>query len=482
MSEHGEYEWDYSDCCDYNDYDSSGMEDYRLYIPKEEAVGVKIAKGLFTVIGVTGKLAINMLKLSGKAALGMCKIIEAEHKRRTAERIRREEATRKKTISNSDELLKEVLDNINRIESVRSRMPTQSNNNEINQMMNAIKLLREKNISASSLDQANAVNVEICMLAKSSENMRHKEYEAYRRFLDVNAENTKKSILPIIDVVTSEINKLDHDPSRLLIEDEVNLLKRDLKGIQSQVDDHLYDEARIAASDIRKNLDSAISLFKRKKSIYLKYVALDDKLKDTLASKVIETWVGDKIRKLQEIALAAQGEIALDKAFDENRYTAQLSTSEQQLGILLQESDEKQENELARQYLIKNIVEALKDAKMAVAAPKLYGGRDGDVVLEASRSGKVRKQSLTIVVDHDCHIRMDTDGGDPNDVSRIKEAMLDKTKERNVACRQVKQEIMEFIAQKGFPLKEVTHEWHPPEKIAKGERGNPWGKPQYLSK
>jgi len=479
MSEHGEIDIDYGD---YYDYDSSGMEDYRVYRTQEESFGVKIAKGLFTVIGVTGKLAVNMLKLTGKAALGMCKIIEAEHKRRTAERIRREEETRKNTISNSDELLKEVIDNINRIDSVRSKMPAQSNNNEINQIMAAIKQLRDKNISANSLDQANAVNVEIGMLAKSSETMRHKEYEAYRRFLDMNTENNKRGILSILDVVTSEIDKLVHDPSRLFIEDEVKLLKRDLKRVQAQVNAHLYDEAKSAASEMRKNLSSTISLFKSKKSVYLQYVAFNDKLKDTLASKVIEAWVGDKIRKLQESTLATQGKIAHDKAFDENRYTAQLLTNEQQLGILLHESDEKQENELARQYLIRNIVEALKDAKMDVARPKLYGARDGDVVLEASRPGQVRRQSLTMVVDHDCHIRIDSDGGDPNDISRIKEAIFDKTKERNVACRQVKQEIMEIIAQKGFPLKENAQEWHPPEKIAKGERVNPWEEPQDMRK
>jgi hypothetical protein len=468
MSEHGDYDIDYGDC--YDDNDCGGMEDWRVYRTKEDTTGVKIAKGLFTVIAVTGKLAVQMLSLTGKAALGMCKIIEAEHKRRTAERIRREEETRKKTISCNDELLKEVVDNLNRVESVRSKMPAQTSNSEINQMVAAIKELRDRNISANSLDQANAVNVEIGTLAKSCESMRHKEYESYQKFLDMNTENNKRAILSILVVVTSEIDKLVHDPSRLFIEDEVALLNRDLKKIQSQVDDHLYDEAKSEASKIHKHLDSTISIFKRKKSVYLQYVAFNDKLKDIMVSKVIEAWVGDKIRKLQKSILATQGKIAHDKVFDENRYTALLLTNEQQLRLLLNESDEKQENELARQYLIRNIVEALKDAKMDVATPKLSGGRDGDVVLEASRSGRVRKQSLTMLVDHDCHIRMDSDGGDPNDVSRIKEAMFDKTKERNVACRQVKQEIMAFIAQKGFPLKEVRQEWHPPEKIAKGRK------------
>lgn len=480
MSEHGEFEMDYSDC--YDDADCSGMEDYRDYGHKEETVGVKIAKGLFTVIGVTGKLAVQMLSLTGKAALGMCKIIEADHKRRTTERIRREEETRKKTISYNDELLKEVADNLNRVETIRSKMPTQTSNSEINQMVSAIKELRDRNISANCLDQANVVNVEIGMLAKSSESMRYKEYEAYRRFLDMNTENNKRAILSILDVVMSEIDRWTHDPSRLFIENEVNLLNRDLKRIQSQVDAHLYDEAKSAASEIRKNLNSIISLLKRKKSVYLQYVAFNDNLKEILASKVIEAWVGDKIRKLQESIMATQGKIIHDKVFDENRHTAQLLTNEQQLRLLLNESDEKQENELARQYLIRNIVEALKEARMDVATPKQYGGRDGDVVLEASRSGKVRNQSVRIEVDQDCHIRMDSDGGDPNDIPRIREAKLDKTKERNVACRQVTQEIMELIAQKGFPQKKVKREWHPPNTIITDAKHDPWKNPHPIRK
>ncbi len=89
---------------------------------------------------------------------------------------------------------------------------------------------------------------------------------------------------------------------------------------------------------------------------------------------------------------------------------------------------------------------------------------------------------MTIQIDSDCIIRTEIDGGDSNDVSRIIEAKLDKSKELNVACRKVTQELLDLIRQKGFPLEETNHEWHNPERIAEGERLNPWQEPYDASK
>jgi len=432
---------------------------------------------------------LGILRLSAKAAKGMYNIIEKEHQRRVEAEKERKIIERNNLQRHNSETLKEVINTINGVQEIMRQIQSTGKGNQnthtafVKQSSFEVQRLTSKNASIRNTEEANAVRVEIDHLLQESEKFRRKAHEQHVNLLLMQENDTIKETIKTVILVKHEIEKMKSDPLSMMVDEDIKPLSEGVRRAQALIDAKSYDKSKDITDELKIKIEKTIKIFKQKKSTYLQISVFIDKLKGYISDNVIRFWVGDKMNALQKDCEVLRAEITKDKTYNDKKYISRIQAYDQDSQQLLAEAAEKQENELARGYLVNNfMLPAMKEAKFDAASPKLHGGRDGKVVLIGSRAGLIREQTVTIQIDSDCIIRTEIDGGDSNDVSRIIEAKLDKSKELNVACRKVTQELLDLIRQKGFPLEETNHEWHNPERIAEGERLNPWQEPYDASK
>lgn len=408
--------------------------------------------------------------ISSRSSKQINDVKKEEHKRRERLRQEREERNRQDTIDQNKQKGAQLSAYVDK---VLARKDLKDFLNE-----SSIQELKEKLIQLLSDNEKNPRLNEVSKLSKGIEQISKKidaeERKAEQRLSDyiIKQEKEKgKKSREMIAVINEQFNELQKREGAELIQDNIQNFQNELDSIKHAENIKNHDLIIEKAEKIGKMYTEACQLRDRKKDISEKMQGMLKNIEDQSNDQVVQTWVGQELNQLKQHVLNSMSSLPADHHID--KYEQNLNDFAEIFDRLLRTANSKQEDELARKYIVQTIMQALQEENFSVSQPRLEERQDGCVVITGIRPGRNRKQHVELKIDLDGQVHMDIDGGDRDDVARIRQAKVNKSLEQQVACRKVAEEFKEFVAKKGLPLQEVERNWHNPERIAKGEQSLP---------
>lgn len=350
---------------------------------------------------------------------------------------------------------------------------------DVNELRKKIGIMESKNQPAASSTDLQRLSNDIASLHKR---MLDTEITARHRYNEhlyrLERARKQQAMSKGLDDLTARIAELKKNYSKDLLDDQVILLQNGLKESRFQFDKGQFDEALVSLKNAQTAYGAACAVLTFRATTHDKLERLSESIDRALQNPIYRTWVGRALESLRSDVQAIIVELPNAAITFASLFESRTNTIVGTLAALLANGDKKQEDELVRRSVLDALLEVLREEGFTVSAPRLEAGQDSDVIIAATKPGKARPQAVHAKIGLSGRVAMDVDSGDPGDVVRIREAQVDRGKERGVACRQTADRIKEMLEGKGVRLTSRKTSWHNPDRIAKTARSLPEGAPK----
>lgn len=449
------------------------MSEYNRYEIKDDSPSIA-GEIIVGGIAVTGLLAIGTLKLAGKAAEGMYHVIQKEMERRKKENEQRERLELERMKANFSDLKASLFSRIHTLDS--GELKPYTPDSQIESIQKTLSSIEQKILNGNDLSSVQSAFEGTSALDTRLSQLENQARQRHREFLIRKEQEKKDQLTGRLDFLSAQIAEMMPSGMIRFVKKDADALVKNIKTAQSDIDKKDFDLAEKKLGQYELEFEKLKNDARQKSGILDHLNDLHQQISIILKDEIIKAWKQKEYKELQDEIIQYSTDFELIQNIPCEQLEKQYIAFKRLTDEWMRQAAADQENELARQYLVTILIQAMKDANFTVSNPKLEGGRTGNVVISGYRPGRAGKQDVTMNVGLDGVVNMDSDGGDPGDINRIREAKLDKNKEHKVACREISDQLREFVAKRGLPLKEIKRQWHNPDRIAKGARKLPGGR------
>lgn len=404
------------------------------------------------------------------------RIREEERKRREEERIRREQQQKKRQVKENKkqiEILLELLDGLMSSELVEFLEKA-----KIDEMEREVGNLEKKNNLSESMSALQALDGKLKELSSSCSKI---ENQAQRRLAEhrfrLEQERKKKDALIGLDAARKLAKGLGEEEDSRFIKRELTDVHILIEECSRQISESKFDDSLHLVQQLEDLCEGAVQMLRTKKGLSEKFRIVAEGLTELEIDPVYKTWAGSQIASLRMQISQFQRQLAPVQNLQSAGYETKLAHIKRDIDNLIKTAERKQEDELIRRDVTSALIEAMKEEGFTVSAPVLEGDQESDVVLTGRKPGRVREQRVSLKIGLLGQIFMDVDAGDPGDLARVREAKVDKSKEKDVACRKIATQLKAVLGKKGVNLDRKKVQWHNPDRIARGAKELPKGSP-----